>query len=112
MIAQVKAPMQGVPDAYVPIIKTKISGIPVDFLMARLALSSIPDDLTLEDNNLLRNLDDRCIRSLGGIPIITVLLSHSYAIQVRGLPMRSCVLSRMLKFSVMPCDASSFGHNV
>ena len=34
--------------------------------MARLALSSIPDDLTLQDDNLLRNLDDRCIRSLGG----------------------------------------------
>jgi poly(A) polymerase len=58
---------QGVPDAYVPIIKLKISGIPIDFLMARLALSSIPDDLTLQDDNLLRNLDDRCIRSLGGI---------------------------------------------
>jgi hypothetical protein len=62
-------PTQGVPDAYVPIIKLKISGIPIDFLMARLALSSIPDDLTLQDDNLLRNLDDRCIRSLGGILI-------------------------------------------
>ena len=38
--------------------------------MARLALSSIPDDLTLQDDNLLRNLDDRCIRSLGGIFIV------------------------------------------
>ena len=35
--------------------------------MARLALSSIPDDLTLQDDNLLRNLEDKCIRSLGGI---------------------------------------------
>ena len=57
---------KGVPEAYVPVIKTKISGIPVDLLMARLALSSIPDDLSLEDDNLLRNLDERCIRSLGG----------------------------------------------
>ena len=54
------------PEAYVPIIKTKISGIPLDFLMARLALSSIPDDLSLQDDNLLRNLDERCVRSLGG----------------------------------------------
>ena len=38
--------------------------------MARLALSSIPDDLTLQDDNLLRNLDDRCIRSLGGILVV------------------------------------------
>lgn len=56
------------PEAYVPVIKAKISGIPVDFLMARLALSSIPDDLSLQDDNLLRNLDDRCIRSLNGAP--------------------------------------------
>jgi poly(A) polymerase len=69
--------MQGVPEAYVPIIKLKISGIPIDFLMARLALSSIPDDLTLQDDNLLRNLDDRCIRSLGGILIVPLnFLSH------------------------------------
>jgi poly(A) polymerase len=61
---------QGVPEAYVPIIKTKISGIPIDFLMARLALSSIPDDLSLKDDNLLRNLDERCVRSLGGQRIV------------------------------------------
>ncbi|EDR12242.1 uncharacterized protein LACBIDRAFT_311442 [Laccaria bicolor S238N-H82] len=57
--------VSGVPEAYVPIVKTKISGIPLDFLMARLALSSIPDDLSLQDDNLLRNLDERCVRSLG-----------------------------------------------
>lgn len=34
--------------------------------MARLALSSIPDDLSLKDDNLLRNLDERCVRSLNG----------------------------------------------
>lgn len=49
-----------------PVIKVKISGIPLDFLMARLALSSIPDDLSLKDDNLLRNLDERCIRSMNG----------------------------------------------
>ncbi|CDO73813.1 hypothetical protein BN946_scf185015.g142 [Trametes cinnabarina] len=58
--------VSGVPDAYVPIIKTKISGIPIDLVMARLALSSIPDDLSLQDDNLLRNLDERCVRSLNG----------------------------------------------
>lgn len=58
--------VSGVPDAYVPVIKTKISGIPLDFTMARLALSSIPEDLSLKDDNLLRNLDERCVRSLNG----------------------------------------------
>ena len=57
---------QGVPDAYVPVIKAEIMGIPLDFTMARLALSTIPDDLSLKDDNLLRNLDERCVRSLNG----------------------------------------------
>lgn len=55
------------PEAFVPVIKAKIAGIPLDFLMARLALSSIPDDLSLKDDNLLRNLDERCVRSLNGM---------------------------------------------
>ncbi|KAH9970107.1 Poly(A) polymerase central domain-containing protein [Lactifluus volemus] len=66
--------VSGVPDAYIPIIKLKVSGIPIYFLMARLALSSIPDDLTLQDDNLLRNLDDRCIRSLGASRVTDQIL--------------------------------------
>ncbi|THH28420.1 hypothetical protein EUX98_g5765 [Antrodiella citrinella] len=64
----------GVPDAYVPIIKTKISGIPIDLLMTRLALSSIPDDLSLQDDDLLRNLDERCVRSLNGSRVTDEIL--------------------------------------
>ncbi|PIL37403.1 hypothetical protein GSI_01097 [Ganoderma sinense ZZ0214-1] len=66
--------VQGVPDAYVPIIKTKISGIPIDLVMARLALSTIPDDLSLQDDNLLRNLDERCVRSLNGSRVTDEIL--------------------------------------
>ncbi|KAJ7755856.1 poly-A polymerase [Mycena metata] len=66
--------VSGVPDAYVPIVKAKISGIPLDFLMARLALSSIPDDLSLRDDTLLRNLDERCVRSLGGSRVTDEIL--------------------------------------
>jgi poly(A) polymerase len=64
----------GVPEAYVPIITATISGVPIDFLMARLALSSVPDDLSLQDDNLLRNLDDRCVRSLNGSRLVDELL--------------------------------------
>ena len=60
---------QVVPEAYVPVIGAKISGIPIDLTMARLSLSSIPDDLTLDDDNLIRNLDERCVRSLNGMLI-------------------------------------------
>ena len=58
--------MKGVREAFVPVIKAKIMRIPIDFTMARLALSSIPEDLDLSDDNLLRNLDERCVRSLNG----------------------------------------------
>ncbi|OCH94279.1 poly-A polymerase [Obba rivulosa] len=64
----------GVPDAYVPLIKAKISGIPLDLVMARLALSAIPDDLSLQDDNLLRNLDERCVRSLNGSRVTDEIL--------------------------------------
>ena len=104
---------QGVPDAYVPIIKLKISGIPIDFLMARLALSSIPDDLTLQDDNLLRNLDDRCIRSLGGISYIFIQFPSVILIfdmlQDLALPTRYCASSLMSMSFVMPYDASNSG---
>lgn len=55
-----------------PVLGAKILGIPIDFTMARLALSAIPSDLSLEDNNLLRNLDERCVRSLNGTCLIVV----------------------------------------
>ncbi|TFK94256.1 polymerase [Polyporus arcularius HHB13444] len=66
--------VSGVPDAYVPIIKLKILGIPIDLVMARLALSTIPDDLSLQDDNLLRNLDERCVRSLNGSRVTDEIL--------------------------------------
>ncbi|PFH47805.1 hypothetical protein AMATHDRAFT_66822 [Amanita thiersii Skay4041] len=74
--------VSGVPEAYVPIIKTKIEGIPIDFLMARLALSSIPDDLSLQDDNLLRNLDERCVRSLNGSRVTDEILRLVPNVQV------------------------------
>lgn len=42
--------------------------------MARLALPQIPEDLTLQDDNLLRNLDERCIRSLNGSRVTDSIL--------------------------------------
>ena len=66
--------VQGIPEAYVPIIKVVISGISLDLLMARLDLSSVPSNLSLKDDNLLRNLDERCVRSLNGMSIFGILI--------------------------------------
>ena len=65
---------QSVPKAFVPIIKCTFAGIDIDLLFARLALPTIPDDLELKDDNLLRNLDERCVRSLGGSRVTDEML--------------------------------------
>ncbi|KAI0353127.1 polymerase [Trametes cingulata] len=66
--------VSGVPEAYVPVIKTEISGIPIDLVFAQLSLPSIPEDLDLSDDNLLRNLDDQSVRSLNGPRLINEIL--------------------------------------
>ncbi|KJA29658.1 hypothetical protein HYPSUDRAFT_31618 [Hypholoma sublateritium FD-334 SS-4] len=74
--------VSGVPEAYVPIITCEISGIPIDFLVARLSLSSVPDNLSLKDDNLLRSLDERCVRSLNGSRVIDEILRLVPNVQV------------------------------
>lgn len=59
--------IQAVPDAYVPIIKTIFDGVDIDLICGRLDIPQVPLDLTLEDNNLLRNIDDKDLRSLNGL---------------------------------------------
>ncbi|KAI0832715.1 polymerase [Trametes gibbosa] len=66
--------VSGVPSAYVPIITTEISGIPIDLVFAQLSLSSIPEDLDLQDDNLLKGLDDKSIRSVNGSRVINEIL--------------------------------------
>ncbi|KAI9592959.1 Poly(A) polymerase central domain-containing protein [Syncephalis fuscata] len=63
-----------VQDAYVPLIKMKFSGISIDFVFARLALPTVPAGLDLADNNVLKNLDERCIRSLNGSRVTDEIL--------------------------------------
>lgn len=67
--------VQAVPDAYTPIIKLEYHNVDVDLLFARLALSRVPDDLTsLRDDNLLRNVDEKTVRSLNGCRVAEDLL--------------------------------------
>lgn len=66
--------MTPVPDAYVPIIKFEFSGISIDLIFARLALSSVASSLTLKDNSVLRGLEERDMRSLNGTRVTDEIL--------------------------------------
>lgn len=66
--------IQPVPDAYVPIIKTIFDGVDIDLICGRLDIPQIPLDLTLEDNNLLRNIDERDLRALNGTRVTDQIL--------------------------------------
>ncbi|KAI1719581.1 poly(A) polymerase central domain-containing protein [Ditylenchus destructor] len=66
--------LHGVEDAFVPVIKLHYRGIELDILFARLALKEVTDDQQLIDDNLLRNLDEKSIRSLNGCRVADEIL--------------------------------------
>lgn len=66
--------LAAVPDAFVPIIKMKFSGISIDLIFARLAIAIVPLNLDLTDNNLLRSLTETDVRSLNGTRVTDEIL--------------------------------------
>ncbi|KAF7664609.1 hypothetical protein LDENG_00171690 [Lucifuga dentata] len=66
--------LRAVEEAFVPVIKLSFDGIEIDILFARLALTTIPENLDLRDDALLKNLDIRCIRSLNGCRVTDEIL--------------------------------------
>ena len=49
--------LRAVEEAFVPVIKLCFDGIEIDILFARLALQTIPGNLDLKHDSLLKNLD-------------------------------------------------------
>ncbi|CAD5229806.1 unnamed protein product [Bursaphelenchus xylophilus] len=66
--------LHAVEDAFVPVIKLQYSGLDIDILFARLALKAVAEDEDLSDDMLLRNLDEKSIRSLNGCRVADEIL--------------------------------------
>jgi len=67
--------LQPVPDAYTPIIKMQFCSVEIDLLFARLPIPCISESLvTLEDDNLLKNVDEKTARSLNGCRVADMIL--------------------------------------
>eukprot|EP00036_Acanthoecidae_sp_10tr_P005016 CAMPEP_0182934084 /NCGR_PEP_ID=MMETSP0105_2-20130417/35428_1 /TAXON_ID=81532 ORGANISM="Acanthoeca-like sp., Strain 10tr" /NCGR_SAMPLE_ID=MMETSP0105_2 /ASSEMBLY_ACC=CAM_ASM_000205 /LENGTH=605 /DNA_ID=CAMNT_0025072895 /DNA_START=5 /DNA_END=1822 /DNA_ORIENTATION=- len=64
-----------VPEAYVPAIKLEFMGIEMDLLFAQLTQTSVSEDIELMNIDLLRNLDDKSVRSVNGCRVTDSLLS-------------------------------------
>ncbi|XP_040905706.1 poly(A) polymerase type 3-like [Toxotes jaculatrix] len=67
--------IQAVEEAFVPVIKLCYDGTEVDLVFARLLQRSIPEDLKLCNDELLKNLDKLCVRSLSGYRVTEEILS-------------------------------------
>ncbi|XP_050448950.1 poly(A) polymerase type 3 [Cataglyphis hispanica] len=66
--------LRAVEEAFVPVIKMNFDGIEIDMLFAKLTLKEIPDSMDLKDDMLLKNLDQKCVRSLNGCRVTDEIL--------------------------------------
>ncbi|CAK9301561.1 unnamed protein product [Gordionus sp. m RMFG-2023] len=66
--------IRAIEEAYVPVIKMKFDGIELDLLFARLALKIVHKDENIRDETLLKNLDQKCVRSLNGSRVTDEIL--------------------------------------
>lgn len=63
-----------VPDAFVPIIKLEFDNISIDLICATLNVPQVPLNMSLDDKNLLKNIDEKDLRALNGTRVTDEIL--------------------------------------
>lgn len=68
--------IHAVPKAFVPVLKMKFCQVEIDLLFASVDLMSIPHDFCLSENSdqILRNMDERDVRSVNGVRVTDDIL--------------------------------------
>lgn len=89
---------RAIEEAFVPVVKMNFDGIEIDLLFARLALKEIPEDFDLSDDMLLKNLDQKCVRSLNGCRVTDEILRLVPSIESYRLALRAIKLWAKSKF--------------
>jgi poly(A) polymerase len=84
--------LRAVPDAFVPVIKFSFDGIDIDLTFARLALKEVSEKQDLSDPMLLKNLDQKCVRSLNGCRVTDEILRQVPDVENFRLTLRSIKL--------------------
>lgn len=69
-------------------------------LFARLSHSTIPDDLDLKDDSILKNLDAKCVRSLNGCRVTDEILNLVPNVETFRLTLRTIKLWAKSKSSL------------
>uniref|UniRef100_T1IT92 Poly(A) polymerase n=1 Tax=Strigamia maritima TaxID=126957 RepID=T1IT92_STRMM len=67
--------LRSIEESFVPLIKMDFDGIEVDLLFAKLNLEQLPETLDLRDTSHLKNLDQKCARSLNGCRVTDEILN-------------------------------------
>ena len=63
-----------VTDAFTPIIGMKFYGVDIDLLFCKVERQAIPSSISVEDDAILKNMDDKSVRSINGCRVASAML--------------------------------------